>query len=72
LIDPNTGLVRNNVQAVCHSISVEHLRPFACVIQSASTGRIPVIHIRYSLDAHGQAHIKWLQPPNLRSPISAQ
>jgi hypothetical protein len=72
LIDPNTGLVRNNVQAVCHSISIEHLRPFACVIQSASRGRIPVIHIRYSLDAHGQAHIKWLQRPNLRSPISAQ
>jgi hypothetical protein len=51
LLDPRTGLLRNNSTAVCHGIGKPHAGAYAALTCVVSSGRIRV-SVRYLAQRH--------------------
>jgi hypothetical protein len=55
LVDPTTGLVKNNVQVVCRKKST---RSFLCAVRLASESAKP-LYVRYRTRQNGQGVFTW-------------
>jgi hypothetical protein len=63
LIDPRSGLLRNNVQAVCRRLPARHVASFVCAIRVAGAPRRSSVYVRYSVKPGGGWSVTWLRRP---------
>jgi hypothetical protein len=63
LLDPSSGLLKNNVQAVCQRRPARHVASFLCVIRVAGAPHITGIYVRYSVKPGGGWSVTWLPRP---------
>lgn len=63
LIDPRSGLLRNNVQAVCRRRPARHVARFVCTIRVAGAPRSTSVYVRYSVKPSGGWSVTWLRRP---------
>jgi len=63
LIDPTSGLLRNNVQAVCRRLPARHVASFVCAIRVAGAPRSSSVYVRYSVKPGGGWSVTWLRRP---------
>lgn len=60
LLDAQTGLLKNNVQAVCRRHKAPRLARFDCVVRSSGTARGAGLYVTYTVRAGGRWSITWL------------
>ena len=61
LVDPRTGLLRNNTKAICRRVHSRTNRSrFRCVVRPARHRRHEGLYVSYRSLRHGQFRIKWL------------
>jgi hypothetical protein len=63
LVDPRSGLLKNNVQAVCRRRPADHVARFVCAIRVAGAPRRTAVYVRYSVKPDGGWSVTWLQRP---------
>ncbi len=63
LIDSRTGLLKNNVQAVCRRRPARNVASFVCVIRVAGAPRGTGVYVRYSVNPGGGWSLTWLRHP---------
>jgi hypothetical protein len=56
LLDPSTGLLKNNVQVVCRKKST---RSFLCAVRLASESAHKPLYVRYRIRKNGKAAFTW-------------
>jgi hypothetical protein len=65
LIDARTGLLRNNVRAICHArgrrLSGRRYTRFVCVVRPWPTAGKKELLVTYRALAHGRFRIGWLR-----------
>jgi hypothetical protein len=55
-IDPDTGLVKNNVQVVCNRTTE---RSFLCAVRAPSHGTSKALYVRYRTGKNGAGVFRW-------------
>jgi hypothetical protein len=60
LIDRNSGLLKNNVQAVCRRSAARGLARFLCVVRPAGAPPGAGLYIQYELGRGGRWSVTWL------------
>jgi hypothetical protein len=60
LIDPTSGLLKNNVQSVCRRGSPRGPAHFLCVVRSPGAARGAGLYLRYNVAANGRWSVTWL------------
>jgi hypothetical protein len=60
LIDPTSGLLKNNVQSVCHRTSRRGPARFLCVVRPPDAPRGAGLYLRYNVAANGHWSVTWL------------
>lgn len=60
LIDPTSGLLKNNVQSVCHRRTRRGPARFLCVVRPPDAPRGAGLYVRYNVTANGRWSVTWL------------
>jgi hypothetical protein len=60
LIDANTGLLKNNVQAVCRLRAGQGAGRFLCIVRPAGAPRNTGLYVRYTVQPRGRWSVTWL------------
>lgn len=60
LIDPRSGLLKNNVHSVCHRRPGRGPARFLCIVRSPDAPRGAGLYVRYNLAANGRWSVTWL------------
>ena len=60
LIDPTSGLLKNNVQSVCHRRAYRGSARFLCVVRSPGAPPGAGLYVRYDVAANGRWSVTWL------------
>jgi hypothetical protein len=60
LIDPTSGLLKNNVQSVCHQRTRRGPARFLCVVRTPDAPRGAGLYVRYNVTANGRWSVTWL------------
>ena len=60
LIDPTSGLLKNNVQSVCHRSSRRGPPRFLCVVRPPGAPHGAGLYVRYNVAANGRWSVTWL------------
>jgi hypothetical protein len=63
LIDPKSGLLKDNVQAVCRRRPAKHAALFVCAIRVAGAPLSTALYVRYSVKPGGSWSVTWLPRP---------
>jgi hypothetical protein len=66
LIDPRSGLLKNNVQAVCQRRPAKLVTRFVCAIRVAGAPRRSAVYMRYSVKQGGGWSVTWLRRPKVK------
>jgi hypothetical protein len=65
LVDPRSGLLKNNVQAVCQRRPAKQVARFVCAIRVAGAPRRTGVYVRYSVKPGGGWSVTWLRRPKV-------
>jgi hypothetical protein len=60
LIDPTSGLLKNNVQSVCRRSANKRPARFMCLVRSPGAPRGAGLYVRYNVAANGRWSVTWL------------
>jgi hypothetical protein len=60
LIDPTSGLLKNNVQSVCRRSARKGPARFLCVVRSPDAPNGTGLYVRYTVAANGRWSVTWL------------
>lgn len=60
LIDPTSGLLKNNVQSVCHRRTRRGPARFLCVVRPPDAPRGAGLYVHYTVTAKGRWSVTWL------------
>jgi hypothetical protein len=60
LIDPTSGLLKNNVQSVCRRSARKGPARFLCVVRSPDAPSGAGLYVRYNVSASGRWSVTWL------------
>jgi hypothetical protein len=60
LIDPTSGLLKNNVQSVCRRSARKGPARFLCIVRSPDGPSGAGLYVRYNLAANGRWSVTWL------------